>query len=297
MGDTGVSPEKVVAQRHQEVQLPACSKGRVERAIRYIRDAFFAAREFTDLDDLNAQALLWCDGVASDRPWPEDATFSVRRAFATERERLLALPPHEYALGERVAVAVGKTPYLRFDLNDYSVPHTHVRRTLAVPADERRLRVFDGPREIAAHRRSWDSGARESRILPTSKHWSSTSARPERTAASTGSRMPRRPARRCCSARPSAATTWARSPPRCCGCSSATARQRCSSPSSARCSRACRIRTRCAWRWSAPEQGLPPPTALGLSEEVARRNAPVRSHALASYDRIGQTQPRGDDDE
>jgi transposase len=29
-------------------------KGRVERAIRHVRDAFFAARQFTDLDDLNA---------------------------------------------------------------------------------------------------------------------------------------------------------------------------------------------------------------------------------------------------
>ena len=32
-------------------------KGRVERSIRYIREAFYAAREFADLDDLNAQAL------------------------------------------------------------------------------------------------------------------------------------------------------------------------------------------------------------------------------------------------
>ena len=31
-------------------------KGRVERSIRYIRDNFFAARAFTDVDDLNAQA-------------------------------------------------------------------------------------------------------------------------------------------------------------------------------------------------------------------------------------------------
>lgn len=36
------------------------------------------------------------------------------------------------------------------------------------------------------------------------------------------------------------------------------------------------------------EQGRPPPTALCLSDEVARRDAPVRSHALASYDRIVQ---------
>jgi len=29
-------------------------KGRVERAIRYVRESFFAARSFTDRDDLNA---------------------------------------------------------------------------------------------------------------------------------------------------------------------------------------------------------------------------------------------------
>ena len=37
-------------------------KGRVERAIRYVRDGFFAARTFKDLDDLNAQADAWCIG-------------------------------------------------------------------------------------------------------------------------------------------------------------------------------------------------------------------------------------------
>ncbi|MGH9859027.1 MAG: IS21 family transposase, partial [Candidatus Acidiferrales bacterium] len=45
-------------------------KGRAERAIRFARDAFFAAREFRDLDDLNAQALTWCEGAAAERPCP-----------------------------------------------------------------------------------------------------------------------------------------------------------------------------------------------------------------------------------
>jgi transposase len=47
-------------------------KGRVERAIRFVRDAFFAARTFTDLDDLNAQAEAWCNGLAASRRCPED---------------------------------------------------------------------------------------------------------------------------------------------------------------------------------------------------------------------------------
>ncbi|WP_422014597.1 Mu transposase domain-containing protein [Roseateles sp.] len=127
-------------------------KGRVERAIRYVRESFFAAREFTDLGDLNAQARQWCEGLASDRRWPEDGLLSVRQAFEVERASLLALPVQDYPLGERAAVQVGKTPYVRFQLNDYSVPHTYVRRTLAVLADEARVRVFDGAAEIASHR-------------------------------------------------------------------------------------------------------------------------------------------------
>src|ERR1700719_4493850 len=67
-------------------------KGRIERAIRFARDAFFAARSFRDVDDLNAQALAWCAGAAADRPCPEDRTRRVREVFAEERSHLLALP-------------------------------------------------------------------------------------------------------------------------------------------------------------------------------------------------------------
>jgi transposase len=59
-------------------------KGRVERAIRYVRDNFFAARTWRDLDDLNAQAEAWCEGQALERPCPEDRSMSVRGAFEQE---------------------------------------------------------------------------------------------------------------------------------------------------------------------------------------------------------------------
>jgi hypothetical protein len=134
-------------------------KGRVERSIRYIRDNFFAARIFTDLDDLNAQAQLWCEGPASCRPWPEDSRLTVRQAFTLEQASLMSLPEHDYPVAERVEVHVGKTPYVRFDLNDYSIPHTHVRRTLTVLAEPDRVRVLDGALVLATHSRSWDRGA------------------------------------------------------------------------------------------------------------------------------------------
>jgi hypothetical protein len=128
-------------------------KGKVERTVR------FAARQFADVDDLNAQAAAWCSGVAADRPCPEHQTLSVREAFAEEAPRLLKLPDDAYPLIERVAAKVGKTPYVRFDLNDYSVPHTQVGRTLTVLADPHQVRVVDGIEILACHRRSYDKGA------------------------------------------------------------------------------------------------------------------------------------------
>ena len=133
-------------------------KGRVERSIQYIRSAFFAAREFKGLDDLNAQALRWCDCEARARRWPQDDRLTVQQAFEQEQASLMALPESDWDLGERLAVKVGKTPYVRFDLNDYSIPHTHVQRTLSVVADPQRVRVLDAELVLATHQRSYDRG-------------------------------------------------------------------------------------------------------------------------------------------
>jgi transposase len=133
-------------------------KGRVERAIRYVRDAFFAARTYADLDDLNAQALAWAQGEAADRRCPEDRTRTVGEVFAEERDKLLPLPGDAFPADERVEVEVGKTPYVRFDLNDDSIPHDYVRRTLVVVASPSEVRVLSGMDVLATHPRSYDRG-------------------------------------------------------------------------------------------------------------------------------------------
>jgi transposase len=133
-------------------------KGRVERAIQYVRRAFFEGRAVTDLERLNAEAEQWCSGLSTERRCPEDRTLSVAEAFAQERQALLALPPDEFPADERLPVAIGKTPYARFDGNDYSVPHTCVRRTLVVIADLHTVRVLDGSELVASHLRSYSRG-------------------------------------------------------------------------------------------------------------------------------------------
>ena len=131
-------------------------KGRVERAIGYARTSFWPARRWRDLDDLNAQALAWCLGEASERPWPDDRQRSVAAAFAEEQPRLLSLPANAYVTEESVVAKVGKTPYLRFCGNDYSVPHTLVRRAVEVRATLQRVRVIVDGVVVADHPRSFD---------------------------------------------------------------------------------------------------------------------------------------------
>lgn len=133
-------------------------KGRVERAIRYIRDSFFAGRHWRDLDDLNQQADHWCAAVAGERDCPQAPELSVTAAFEQEHPKLIPLPDTRFNTDERIAVSIGKTAYARFDRNDYTVPPDYVRRTLTVLASLERVRILDGETVIAEHQRCFDTG-------------------------------------------------------------------------------------------------------------------------------------------
>lgn len=79
--------------------------------------------------------------------------------FEAEQKKLLPLPDNPFPAIERQTVRVGKTPYIRFDLNDYSVPHTFVRQTVIVNATENEVSIESNHQVIATHTRSFDQGA------------------------------------------------------------------------------------------------------------------------------------------
>jgi transposase len=139
-------------------------KGGVERAIRYVRDSFYAARSFTTLTDFNDQARDWSVQVAAQRRWPADHRITVADAFVEEASRLLPLPAHPFETDLVLAVRAQKTIYLRFDLNEYSIPPTAVGHDLTLIASENTVRVLDGTTEIASHPRSYD---RQQRVEDT----------------------------------------------------------------------------------------------------------------------------------
>jgi transposase len=134
-------------------------KGKVERQIRYLRDSFFAARTFRDIDDLNFQFGRWRDEVAHQRHHPDEPEQTVGEVLAREKALLLALPEHPLETTSMRVVRSGKSPYVRFDRNDYSLPATLVRKPVTLVASATEVRILDGTAEVACHVRSYDTAA------------------------------------------------------------------------------------------------------------------------------------------
>jgi len=188
-----LNPRWVELAAHYHFTTKACApargneKGRVERSVQYVRSSFFAARPFTTLQDFNRQALAWCQQIAQQRSWPGGPGLTVDQAFQQEQPRLVPLPVHPFDCQQRFEVCSRKSIYVRFDLNDYSIPPQAVGRTLMLLATPSTVRLLDGI-EIARHPRCYDRGQRiddpaHIQALLASKRRAVTGAAPLRLAA------------------------------------------------------------------------------------------------------------------
>lgn len=142
--------------RHYGFQPRACrpyrakTKGKVERPFRYVRQDFFLARSFRDLDDLNAQLRLWLDEVANARVHATTKKV-VAEAFADEKPTLLPLPAVPYAAVLRLERRVSHEGTVSVGGNLYSVPDTTRRRVLDVHVLADRIRIYEDGALVADH--------------------------------------------------------------------------------------------------------------------------------------------------
>lgn len=130
-------------------------KGKVERAIRYLKDRFFAARTFHSVAHGNAQLLDFFDKIAGQRPHPRWPERRVAEVFEEERPRLLSLPSPLPEIDTVVPITADKTAFVKLDTNRYSVPGVYARQTLTLVTDDVTVRLLDGKNEVARHARCW----------------------------------------------------------------------------------------------------------------------------------------------
>ena len=144
--------------RHYGCRLRACNplspheKGRVERAVGYVKNNFLAGRQLSSLDALNAEARLWMDTVANVRVHG-DTGKTPDALFAEEDLRPLHLNPYDTATIH--PLRSDRTCRVRFDSNTYSVPAANARQLLTLKASTERVVILDGDRIIADHLRSY----------------------------------------------------------------------------------------------------------------------------------------------
>lgn len=142
--------------RHYGYQPKACrpyrakTKGKVERPFRYIREDFFLARSFRNLDDLNAQLRHWLDTVANPRLHATTRRV-VNEAFAEEKPDLKTLPLAPFRSVLRLERRVSHEGMVSVGGNLYSVPDATRKRVVEVHTLADEVRIFEDGTLIAAH--------------------------------------------------------------------------------------------------------------------------------------------------
>lgn len=125
-------------------------KARVERPFAYVEGNFLVGRTFSDWQDLNRHALMWCQNVANQKP-KRALGMSPEAAYVMEKPTLIPLPayiPPVYQSGYRV---VDVEAYVTLDTNRYSVPERLIGQSVEVLKYPDRVRVFFDHQKVADH--------------------------------------------------------------------------------------------------------------------------------------------------
>lgn len=142
--------------RHYGFHPKACrpyrakTKGKVERPFRYIREDFFLARTFRNLDDLNVQLRHWLDTVANPRTHATTLRV-VNEAFAEERSSLRPLPLAPFRSILKLERRISREGMVSVGGNAYSVPDATRSRLVEVHSLADEVRIFENGALIAVH--------------------------------------------------------------------------------------------------------------------------------------------------
>jgi transposase len=128
----------------------AKTKGKVERPFRYVREDFFLARSFRNLEDLNAQFTQWLDQVANRRLHGTTGRVVIEH-FAEERPTLKDLPAGPFNAVLRLERRISHEGMVSVGGNLYSVPDGTRRRPVEVQVTASEVHILEDGRLVAAH--------------------------------------------------------------------------------------------------------------------------------------------------
>ena len=132
----------------------AQTKGKVENGIKYIRGNFWPGLEFTDLADLNRQALEWLNTVANVR------LHGTTRAIPFERLSQEKLRPLDKPAYDTTIISYRRSSrdcLISYQGNFYSVPAPYAgQRLLVKETEQEQLLIISVEGEVIAHHKLAD---------------------------------------------------------------------------------------------------------------------------------------------
>jgi len=144
LGKFSITPRACTVRMPQE-------KGKVENAIKYIRQNFWPLRQFADLADVQQQVRHWLDNVANVRKHNTTGKRPVDQLHG-----LQPLPDLLPDCRQVCSLLVHKDFGVRFDTNIYTVPPWAIGKHVTLKADTSQISIHFKDRLIACHARCWD---------------------------------------------------------------------------------------------------------------------------------------------
>ena len=171
--DAQIAPEMEVFCRMYDITFVAHRighadrKARIERPFHYVERNFLAGRSFRDWNDLNGQALAWCNEKANRKP-KRSLGMSPEEAYGIEKPYLKPLPVYVPPIYETTHRIVDVAGYVNLDTNRYSVPERLIGKRVEVQKHPETVVVVFNHKEVARHPRL--IGKRESHVTQPGHH-------------------------------------------------------------------------------------------------------------------------------
>lgn len=133
-------------------------KARVERSVRYVRDACFAGERLFTIEQARERALSWCESEAGLRIHSRTQR-RPRELFAEqERPRLLPAPEGPFEIPLWCDPKVARDQFAQVAKALYSLPKALVGQTLRARADSQTVRFYQRARVVKVHARQPPGG-------------------------------------------------------------------------------------------------------------------------------------------
>ena len=127
-------------------------KGKDERVLDYLEKDFVKGSSFASFDDLNQRAHHWCDETANRRTHGTTGRIPAE-AWLEERDFLVRLPEHRFAVHQDAVREVGPASTLSIASTLYTVPSQLANHTVPVRLYADHFEVLDLRGKVAFSRR------------------------------------------------------------------------------------------------------------------------------------------------